>query len=65
MKPRKSFLLRISPALYVSLEALAQQDMRSVNGQIEYLLKDAVRKRGRKLVEDGDAAQDEDSQTPE
>jgi len=65
MNPRKPFLLRISPALYESLEAWAQQDMRSVNGQIEYLLKDAVRKRGRKLVEDGDAVQDEDSQTPE
>jgi hypothetical protein len=54
MKPRKSFLLRISPALYESLEALAQQEMRSVNGQIEYLLKEAVRKRGRSVGESDD-----------
>jgi hypothetical protein len=47
MRPRKSFLLRISPELYEALEAWAQQELRSVNGQIEYLLKEAVRKRGR------------------
>jgi hypothetical protein len=47
MNPRKTFLLRISPALYQSLEAWAQQEMRSVNGQIEYLLREAPRKRGR------------------
>ncbi len=47
MKPRKSFLLRIDPALYEALEAWAQQEFRSVNGQIEYVLKDAVRRRGR------------------
>jgi hypothetical protein len=65
MKSRKTFLLRISPALYESLEAMAQQEMRSVNGQIEYLLKEAVRQRGRKLVEETDASNDENSQTPE
>ena len=47
MKPRKSFLLRISPDLYEALEAWAQQEFRSVNGQIEYLLREAVRQRGR------------------
>jgi len=45
MKSRKSFLLRISPALYRELEAWAQQEFRSVNGQIEYLLKEAVQRR--------------------
>jgi len=45
MESRKSFLLRISPTLYRELEAWAQQEMRSVNGQIEYLLTDIVRKR--------------------
>jgi hypothetical protein len=54
MNPRKSFLLRISPALYESLEAWAQQEMRSVNGQIEYLLKEAVRKRGRSIDDSKD-----------
>ncbi len=51
MKPRKSFLLRISPDLYEALEAWARQEFRSVNGQIEYVLKDAVRKRGRAVEE--------------
>ena len=51
MKPRKSFLLRISPDLYEALEAWAQQELRSVNGQIEYLLQNAVRQRGRVAAE--------------
>ena len=42
---RKSFLLRIDPALWVELEAWAQDELRSVNGQIEYLLRQAVQKR--------------------
>ena len=45
MKPRKPFLLRMSPDLYAALESWAQQEMRSVNGQIEYLLKQALQKR--------------------
>lgn len=45
MSQRKSFLLRINPELYRELEAWAQQEMRSVNGQIEFLLKQAVQKR--------------------
>ena len=35
----------MDPLLYQALEAWAQQELRSVNGQIEYLLKQAVRKR--------------------
>lgn len=45
MAERKSFLLRIDPELWKELEAWAQQELRSVNGQIEYLLKQAVMKR--------------------
>jgi len=45
MKPRKTFLLRMSPELYEALEAWAQQELRSVNGQIEYVLKQAIAKR--------------------
>jgi hypothetical protein len=45
MAERKSFLLRIDPGLWADLEAWAQDDLRSVNGQIEYLLKQAVQKR--------------------
>jgi len=45
MMERKSFLLRIDPALWANLEAWAQDELRSVNGQIEYLLRQAVQKR--------------------
>jgi hypothetical protein len=45
MAERKSFLLRIDPALWAELEAWAQDELRSANGQIEYLLKQAVQKR--------------------
>jgi hypothetical protein len=44
---RKAFLLRIDPALFRELEAWASDEFRSVNGQIEYLLREAVRARGR------------------
>ncbi len=57
MKSRKSFLLRINPALYDELEAWAQQEMRSVNGQIEYLLKEAVTKR-RRLASSDETAEE-------
>jgi hypothetical protein len=45
MAERKPFLLRMDPALWSELEAWAQEELRSVNGQIEYLLKQAVVKR--------------------
>ncbi len=45
MKARKAFLLRLSPELWSDLEAWAQDELRSVNGQIEYLLRQAVLRR--------------------
>jgi hypothetical protein len=45
MESRKSFLLRIDPGLWAELEKWAQEELRSVNGQIEYVLKQAVLKR--------------------
>ena len=45
MGPRKPFLLRIDPVLWAELEVWAQAELRSVNGQIEYLLKQALQKR--------------------
>ncbi|MCY2967437.1 MAG: hypothetical protein NT069_28030 [Planctomycetota bacterium] len=39
---RKSFLLRLDPAVYAAVERWAHQELRSVNGQIEFLLKQAV-----------------------
>jgi hypothetical protein len=45
MKERKPFLLRLDPGLYDALEQWAQQELRSVNGQIEFLLREAVNRR--------------------
>jgi len=45
MAERKPFLLRIDPSLWTELEAWAADELRSVNGQIEFLLKQAVAKR--------------------
>jgi hypothetical protein len=45
MAERKPFLLRIDPALWADLESWAQAELRSVNGQIEYILRQAVAKR--------------------
>lgn len=46
---KKQLLLRLSPSLWQDLAAWAEDDFRSINGQIEYLLSESVkqRKRGR------------------
>ncbi len=46
---KKKFLLRLDPALYEALEQWAASDLRSVNGQIEYLLLQALRRAGRQV----------------
>ena len=46
MAAKKSFLLRVDPALWADVERLAQSDLRSVNAQVEYLLRDALARRG-------------------
>ncbi len=46
MAEKKSFLLRIDPTVWVELERLAQSELRSVNAQIEFLLRDALIRRG-------------------
>jgi len=51
---RKSFLLRVDPELWGELEAWAADELRSVNGQVEYLLRQAVQKR-KKLQAAADA----------
>jgi hypothetical protein len=45
--PKKAFPLRISARLFEQLRAWADDELRSINGQIEYLLADAVRRRNR------------------
>jgi hypothetical protein len=44
-KSKKQILLRLSPTLWNELAAWAEDDYRSINGQIEYLLSECVRKR--------------------
>ncbi|MDX2235486.1 MAG: PTS ascorbate transporter subunit IIC [Hyphomonadaceae bacterium] len=44
--PRKAFALRLDPALHAAIERTAAADLRSVNGQIEYLLREALARRG-------------------
>jgi hypothetical protein len=44
---RKAFLLRVSPELLAALEEWAADELRSVNGQIEYVLQGALKKAGR------------------
>jgi hypothetical protein len=49
---KKSFLLRVDPQLWAALEKLAASELRSVNAQVEYMLRDAVQKRGIKIEAD-------------
>ena len=46
MTAKKSFLLRVDPTLWAEVERLAQADLRSANAQVEYLLRDALARRG-------------------
>ncbi len=55
---KKQVPLRLSPKLYAAVEAWAEDDFRSVNGQIEYLLTECVRQRkknGKYVSDDIDA----------
>ncbi|TXG00189.1 hypothetical protein [Massilia arenae] len=59
---KKAFPLRIDPALWEELQRLAARDLRSVNAQIEFLLRESLSRRGVKLREansGNDGAQDE------
>ncbi len=48
---RKSFLLRIDPKVLDAVQRWADEELRSVNGQIEYILRQALAKRDGKLRE--------------
>lgn len=47
MDARKSFLLRTDPAALAALRRWAADDLRSVNAQIDFILRDALRRAGR------------------
>lgn len=52
MSERKQYLLRIDPAVWDEIERWAADDLRSVNAQVEYILRDALRqRRGKQLPE--------------
>ena len=44
-KAKKQMVLRLSPTLWNEIAAWAEEDFRSINGQVEYLLSECVRKR--------------------
>lgn len=46
MAEKKAFLLRIDPKLWAEIERLAQAELRSANAQVEFLLRDALGRRG-------------------
>ncbi len=48
--PRKAFALRLDPALYAALERAAAGDFRSVNAEVEVLLREALARRGVRLT---------------
>ena len=49
MTERKAFALRLDPALFNAVARLASADLRSVNAEIEYLLREALKARGVKV----------------
>ncbi|MCP3992463.1 MAG: Arc family DNA binding domain-containing protein [Actinomycetia bacterium] len=57
---RKSYPLRIDPAVHAAIERWANDELRSVNAQIEFALRDALRRAGR-LPSPGETDGDGDS----
>ena len=51
-KDKKQLLLRLSPTLWEEISRWADDDFRSINGQIEYLLTEAVKKRRKVKIEE-------------
>ncbi len=62
MAQKKKFLLRIDPDLFDALERWAADDFRSVNAQVEFLLRQRARKEGR-LKKDNSEPEPEESDT--
>ncbi|MDD4646005.1 MAG: Arc family DNA-binding protein [Bacteroidales bacterium] len=48
MNKKKSFVLRLNTELYDALEKWAEDEFRSTNGQLEYIISEALKKAGRK-----------------
>jgi hypothetical protein len=65
MSTKKSFLLRINPGLYEVLERWAADEFRSVNAQIEFILRDAAFQAGRISTAKARAEMEQSGQTDE
>ncbi len=52
MAERKNFALRLDSALYTAIARVAGAELRSVNGQIEFLLREALRARGVRVTDE-------------
>ncbi len=53
-KDKKQLLLRLSPTLWEEISRWAEDDFRSINGQIEFLLTEAVKKRRKVKIEENE-----------
>ena len=56
MARKKEYLLRIDARLFEEIQAWATAEFRSVNGQIEFLLNQAVSQRRRRIIQDDNDA---------
>ena len=61
MSERKPFLLRLDPKLHEALQRWADDELRSLNGQIEFILRQALAKRGVKLTDEEKPAGEADA----
>ena len=57
---RKAFALRLDPALYDAVARLANADLRSVNAEMEYLLREALKARGVRIEPQDEATKGKD-----
>ncbi|MBY0564306.1 MAG: Arc family DNA-binding protein [Hyphomonadaceae bacterium] len=58
MAEKKAFALRLDPALYEAIARLAASDLRSVNAEIEFLLREALKARGVKVEKQPEGEQE-------
>ncbi len=65
MAEKKSILLRLSPKMWEEISKWAEDEFRSVNGQIEYLISEALRKRNKSSLTRGNDEGNESNQSTE
>ena len=61
MPDSKRFLLRLDPRVFAAIKRWADDDLRSVNAQIEFVLREALRKQGRLKKDTSEPVVDDDS----